>query len=850
MQAATATVSLPRIAQESSTSRARTLPMLVLLVLPTLSLTAQANEPAASSNCATGKSECVLNARPRVVIDADEWKNAGAPRGLMVLIQSNLDRVSAVQDVWPAPRGVVPDARLQIVDAYADFLRGDFKGMDASIAKAEQATVVFRSDWEFPLQHASSWRIGKTGYYKRFAASTHKLMVFMQSSLRRSQAGQPVWPTPKGAAPAIRPSFASSVYAESLISFFQNMDSTVRAIGDPPAAAASRLVKHAYDWKGGDAGFYKSFTAAAQDPSPLVRLFAALRDVDGSLFSGLGNPFTRTADGMRGTPSPLDGTWMRLPCRTVIGRVPQFVAATDVLTSLGGPVLDCPTDGPIDYAKDETLALHPEQLIPHVVPSPIVRKAVVTSSATPPRSPGSREAALSEMDTHPQDAAPILERYSHVDARGELDYALFLHSFEPKTSARNATVHALQRNLYKKAMGSPGYVSDFPLTPYDGTDNSLLNIIRQASETGMTNSSYYAIPCAFLIKRPALIAATQPYYGSNRDNFMPRSGCADSNFMRMGFPVKAVTEFETASTQADGNFIDSFSGTMVYGLEAGQNSVNTSMRIDPRSFLNPSSPPFGYPSPSLDYPYQVWGYTSLNNHVVSLHIRKLYRAAHNQLTKYYLSHMQLSRTDSEQAAKAALFLATFGGNCGGTVPAKSLRKMLLEHASQGDIAKQLGDRGGADATEVVACSKYAGLDPLLLVAVDDPAAFPLVIKEAPDINESNAIGKTALMEAAQFDQTRIVDLLLAHHAAVNATTGGSQDASTPGLGNDARTALMYAAAYGSLDLIKTVLNAGADTHQADTKGYRAIDYLLGYGPTSPNPHLSERERKQASQWLF
>ena len=726
--------------------------MLAVLALSTLWLAACAGMSTAASGCGTGQAKCA--AQVTVVVHADEWKNAGDPRGLMVLIQANLDRVSAGQPVWPAPKGVLPDGRLQIVDAYADFLQGNFDGMDAAMAKAEQAADVFRP--QFPGQQA-------------------------------------------------------------------------------------------FDWKAKNPEFHASFMAATHSSSPLVRLYAALRDVDGSLFSALGDPLDRTGPQRYVTASPLNGTWVRLPCRTVIERVPQFVNAAGELKSLGGPVVDCPVDGAVDYAKDESVALHPERLSPHVAPPPAASEVASLPGASTPPLPGSRDAALAEMDTHPQQAASILEHGSHVDARGELDYALFLHTFEPQTPTRDATIRALQSDLYTKAMASPGKVNDFPLTPYDGSDDSLLKIIKLASEAGITNGSDYDIPCPFLTAHPALIAATQPYYGSTRDNFMPRSDCSDRDFVRLGFSAEAVYAFEAASTQADGNFIDTFQGTMVYGLEAGQNAVNTQMRLNPRGFLSSTKE---YPSLRFDYPYQVWGYTSLNNYVVSLRMRKLYLAARDPLATYYRKRMQLNLADSEQAAKVALFQATFGGDCGGDAPATSLRRMLLEHAPLQDITQQLAAGDGADTAQLAACSRYAGLDPLLLVAVGDPPVFPLVMQHEPDINKRNAIGKTALMEAAQFDQPGIVGLLLEHHASVNATTWGNQDGPEPPLGNDARTALMYAAANGSLKLIKALLAAGADPYQADTKGYRAIDYLLGYGPTPPNPHLSERQRKQAAQWLF
>ncbi|MEO9079548.1 MAG: ankyrin repeat domain-containing protein, partial [Rhodanobacter sp.] len=252
--------------------------------------------------------------------------------------------------------------------------------------------------------------------------------------------------------------------------------------------------------------------------------------------------------------------------------------------------------------------------------------------------------------------------------------------------------------------------------------------------------------------------------------------------------------------------------------------------------------------------YQVWGYTSLNNYLISLRVRALYLPARDQLALYY-QHKGLGLDDSMLAAKLALLASAPGSTCGGGVPANSLRRMLLERAPLHDIEPQLSNIDSG-APEIYACAKYAGLDPVLLVAIGDPVVFPRVLKVVPDINVRNTIGKTALMEAAQFDQRGMVNLLLAKHARVNAATWDHVDQfdllNNHGrtLGNDARTALMYAAANGSLDLVKALLDAGADPYQADTKGYRAIDYLLGYGPMPPNTHLSERQRKQAAHWLF
>lgn len=729
-----------------------------------LLLGACAGVPTSGPVCLSGHSHCTPTTRTKAAIETEDWDDASDPRRMLSRVQSDLDRESAGQPVWSDPNDATADPLLKIVEAYADFLRDDFRSMDTQLSIIERSADNVRE---------------RNTVYGTSTTYTQRNLIALD----------------------------------------------------------------------------KNYRAATQNPSPLVRLYAAIRVVDGELFGSVGNPFNGTGPGNIHTAStsPLDGTWLKLPCRTIIGRVSKFVAASSTLKLLGGPVLDCPDTDPTDYAVDESLALHPGLLRSHVNSQPADTSKLVVRFAKP--QPSSRDLAIDEMGTHPQESAPILEHYSHVDALGELDYALFLHALTPETPARDTMIRGLLADVIEKTKAFSDRIHDFTPTPYDGTDSSLLNTIRLASITRVANSTpaFYAIPCAILVAKPALIAATDAYFGSNMDNFMPRAGCQGvRGELPHGFPAKAVNAFESAATDADGNFIYLFDGSMVYGLEASQSAINTKLQIDPRYFLDPQSDLSGDPSQGFEYPYQVWGYTSLNNYVVSQRLRHFYIEARIRLANYYRSRMRLDSKDSKRAAKIALFAVTFGGNCGGGIPHKSIRRSLLERAAPSQINALLSNEA-QDAPEIDACAKYAGEDPLLLVAVGDPAAFPLVLQQETDINVRNPIGKTALMEAAQFNQLGIVRLMLSHHALVNATTWGDSDPPhgyDTLLGDDARTALMYAAANGSLPLIKTLLAAGADPYQTDTKGYRAIDYLLGYGPTPPNSHLSKRERARAARWLF
>lgn len=669
------------------------------------------------------------------------------------------------------------------------------------------------------------------------SADPRLTLARIQSDLERIATGQAHRPVASGQ-DGIPVSAIIDAYRLFLVGDSDGMDAALGRIGNRrPADADEATVR-----------YFDRLDSLATDQSNLVRLLAGLRRVDATLFLSAAAPLQADVEKrivpklMSPVPSALNGTWLRLPCRTVVGRAAAFAAAAETFGKSRGPFLSCPAEN-ADFEELERLAGDPaafQAKAPRA--APVVTRATAAAPMVPPQ-PWDRAAAVAFMADDPDAAAPILQEAARHDAVGKLDYALFLHAFRVASPTRDGEIRRLLEEVVDAAMKADRGDLDRP-APYDGSEQSIVPVLVLASLSGVANtdSAFYAIPCAVLVVHPTLLEATRPQFGGNRDNFLPRSGCSWGRGTVIGFPTAEVDTFIAASRAADGDFIARFDGTLKYGLESAQAATYESLKLDPRSFLDVDEP-------SLAYPYQTWGYGNLNARAVSLDMRRLYDEAHASLATYY-ANRGLAPGLAARAAKTALFAAVWGADCGGAPPQRSVRGLLLDGAAIADIETWLASHQLEEAPEVLACGDSAALDPVLHIAVAMPAALPLVLARTQSVDERNAIGKTALMVAAQFDQLESARLLLAAQARVNASTWQHGDGSALTLSHDARTPLMYAAANASLPLIKLLLASGADPWQADTKGRRAIDYLLGFGPTQANPRLSPEERSEAQRLLF
>lgn len=465
-------------------------------------------------------------------------------------------------------------------------------------------------------------------------------------------------------------------------------------------------------------------------------------------------------------------------------------------------------------------------------------------------------AAVEAMTSDPDRAEGLLEPLRSATAR--LDLMLFLHAFRPPGPERDERIRSIQAGidgLAEPALDPFAREVFGPPTPYDGSDASLVWTVIAVPTARLADG--YALPCPVLQRRPGLLEATAPRFGSSRDNFLPQSGCDQGRGTVEGFPDADVERFMQAAQAADGNFLALHPGTVRFAIAAQQAQQLQALKLTPSEIL--SEPP-----PAQTTPYRTWSYLAVNNRHVHPGVAAAYAQAHAALSAFY-ADAGLSGDEAAEAARRGLFMLVFGADCGDAPPPRSLRTMILDGASRDDVSAFLTRGSWQDAAMLEPfsrCAESAGKDPLIHLAVTRPellddlaalaASVPADRRNALDLDMEpqavNGFGKTPLMSAAQWDSLPGLEWLLARGVEVDAATSAPEEFGE-GPRHGLRTALMYAAANASLPVIRRLLDAGADKELRDSQGLRAHDYLTGNGPVPANPLLQGPEREQAEELL-
>jgi len=181
--------------------------------------------------------------------------------------------------------------------------------------------------------------------------------------------------------------------------------------------------------------------------------------------------------------------------------------------------------------------------------------------------------------------------------------------------------------------------------------------------------------------------------------------------------------------------------------------------------------------------------------------------------------------DPDDDAAAALFAADYAE-----------KHAAQQAALSGDTAA-LREALGPEPKAVAKGVKGDLDEPLVSDALEHSETLRAVLELGLDPNEVGASGRTPLMVAARLDLVAAAGILLAHGAALGTRakdavaqtdstgdplcmTGDKAAGDIPG-----RTALSYAAELGSPEMVRLLLDRGADPASPDSAGRRPADYV-------------------------
>jgi hypothetical protein len=231
---------------------------------------------------------------------------------------------------------------------------------------------------------------------------------------------------------------------------------------------------------------------------------------------------------------------------------------------------------------------------------------------------------------------------------GQMDYALFLYVFENKNPQRDAEIKAITDKLIAKVkknyLENLGAFSELLFSKwdsFDGSDESIINIMRIVSVCGMVNtqSAFYAIPCAIIKKRPVLLKATEPYFGSSYDNFVPRCGLEYKRGTVPTFPKEAVDHYRKILSKETHEAFESV-GSIKFAIWGFLDNIYAQMIFNPRNLISE------YPETDA----HVWKILEQRE------CKRAFVQAEEKLAKYYENDFGFDTRTSKLTARHALML--------------------------------------------------------------------------------------------------------------------------------------------------------------------------------------------------
>ena len=134
-----------------------------------------------------------------------------------------------------------------------------------------------------------------------------------------------------------------------------------------------------------------------------------------------------------------------------------------------------------------------------------------------------------------------------------------------------------------------------------------------------------------------------------------------------------------------------------------------------------------------------------------------------------------------------------------------------------------------------------GYESALFYALESYNNVDFLLKNNADVNYANSFGKTPLFYAVETNNKEIAKLLIKNKANVNARyiSNNEKLAIINNIGGDApyyitfcalehtaKNVLMHAASYADVDMLKLLIENGANLHEIDDLGFNALDFAL------------------------
>ena len=385
-------------------------------------------------------------------------------------------------------------------------------------------------------------------------------------------------------------------------------------------------------------------------------------------------------------------------------------------------------------------------------------------------------------------------------------------------------------------------------------------------------------PNLIFIDHPEACAdAFAAYYYSSREAALPFNLSKFEDIQSIPAVAKVTSDINAINGQED----QVSNGTMVYGNYRQQQLELIKASLAPQLYYEkkPSAE-----SKQADAEFQSflknWADTELYNHKEYEVLKADTRKAVAPLAAHYIKRLHITQSLANKYAEAVLqgFTMSYLGRYSHSQLAETISlpiyKVFSVHAESVDeLKKRIGLRkmtkdelaealrlqilNGGNLEIIQWLLKLGapvsgGAEPPLFTAVDRPDVAAALIEAGADVNETNKIGKTALMQAAQYNDLATIKQLIAHGADVNkkmVDSEAGQNAEYSGgplyfsyhVGG--RTALMYAAGFGDAITINYLVSSGADKKAKDSEESKPAKFLAW------NKSFSKVERAKLAKEL-